>query len=170
MQITCKKEIFFFYFDVSVNKTNKKTTAKDASHRIRKRSTELAFSGESEKKLIYAWILLLILSIILTFIIQDWGAGIKPPVMQANVGVSVTRLNGEILQVMIISLEKDTDIEYLTYYTSRGSGYINKSANPLAPVREIGDVGIVPVSGNNEKVEIFATLHNETIKIYSKIE
>jgi hypothetical protein len=153
-----------------VNKPIKKTTAKDASHRIRKRSTELAFSGKSEKNLIYAWILLLILSIILTFIIQDWGAGIKPPGVQANAGVSVTRLDMERLQVMIISLEKDTDIEFLTYYTSRGSGYINKSANLLAPVREIGDIGIIPVSGYNEMVEIFATQHNETIKIYSNTE
>lgn len=153
-----------------MNKTIKKTTAKEASHRIRKRSTELAFGGNSEKNLIYAWILLLILSIVLTFIIQDWGAGIKPPGVQANVGVSVTRLDREGLEVMIISLEKDTDIEYLTYYSSRGSGYINKSGDMPGPVHEIGDIGIIPVSGYNEKVEIFATLRNETIKIYSKTE
>jgi hypothetical protein len=153
-----------------VNKTIKKTTAKDASNRISRRSTELAFGGKSEKKLIYAWILLLILSIVLTFILQDWGAGIKPPGVQANVDVSVTRLDSSRLEVMIISLEKDTDIEYLTYYTSHGSGYINKSINQFSPVRDIGEIGIIPVSGYNEKVEIFTTLHNETIKIYSKTE
>jgi hypothetical protein len=153
-----------------VNKDIKKPTAKEASHRIRKLSTELAFGGKSEKNLVYAWILLLILSVILTFIIQDWGAGIKPPGVQANVGVSVTRLDSSRLEVMIISLEKDMDIEYLTYYTSRGSGYINKSANLLTPVREIGDIGIIPGSDSNEMVEIFATMRNGTIKIYSKTE
>ncbi len=92
------------------------------------------------------------------------------PEVQANVGISVTRLDSSRLEVMIISIEKDTDIEYLTYYTSRGSGYINKSANPVSPVRDIGEVGTIPVSGYNEKVEIFATLLNETIKIYDKTE
>ena len=153
-----------------MNKDIKKPTAKEAIHRIRKRSTELAFGGKNEKKIIHAWIILLILSIILTFIIQDWGAGIKPPRAEANVGVSVIRLDSSRLEVMIISIEKDTDIEYLTYYTSLGSGYINKSANLLAPVRDIGETGIIPVSGYNENVEIFATLRNETVKIYINTE
>ena len=168
--MTCKKETLFFYFDISVNKTNKKTTAKDASHRISKLRTELASGGNSEKKLIYAWILLLILSIIFTFIIQDWGAQIRPPGVQANVEVSITRLDSSRLEVMIISIEKDTDIEYLTYYTSRGSGYINKTTNPISYVRDIGEIGIIPVSGYNEKVGIFAALHNGTLKIYDKTE
>jgi hypothetical protein len=153
-----------------VNKPIEKPTAKEASHRINKRSTELAFTWKSEKYLIYAWILLLIICIILTFIIQDWGAEIRPYGVQVNVGVSVTRLDSTRLEVMIISLEKDTDIEYFTYYSSKGSGYINKSGNMTGPVHEIGDLGIIPVSGYNEKVEIFATLRNETIKIYSKTE
>ncbi len=153
-----------------MNKDTKKPTAKEASHRIITRSTELAFTWKSEKYLIYSWILLLIICIILTFIIQDWGAEIRPPEVHANVGVSVTRLDSGRLEVMIISIEKDTDIEYITYYTLRGSGYINKSANMLSPVRGIGDVGIITVSGYNEKVEIFATMRNETIKIYSKTE
>lgn len=153
-----------------MNEPIKKTTAKDASHRIDKRSYYLALGWKSEKNLIYAWILLLILSIVLTFIIHDWGAQIRPLEVQANVGISVTRLDREELEVLIISLEKNTDIEYLTYYSSHGSGYINKSGNMPGPVHELGDVGIIPVSGYNEKVEIFATLRNETIKIYSKIE
>ncbi len=169
MQVTCKKEIFFL-FDAGVNKDIKKPTAKEASHRIRKQSTELAFGGKNEKNLIYAWILLLILSIILTFIIQDWGAGIKPPRAEANVGVSITRLDSSRLEIMIISLEKDTDVKYLTYYTSHGSGYINKTTNPISPVRDIGETGMIPVSGYNEMVEIFATLNNETIKIYRNTE
>ena len=169
MQVTAKRK-YFFYFDVGVNKDTKKPTAKEANSRIRKLSFELAFGWKSEKYILYAWVLLLILSIILTFIIQDWGAGIKPPGVQANMGISVTRLDRETLQVMIISLEKDTDIKYLTYYTSRGSGYINKSINQISHVRDTGDIGIIPVSGYNEKVEIFVTLPNETIKIYSKNE
>jgi hypothetical protein len=151
-----------------VNKDIKEPTAKEAIHRIRKRSFELAFERKSEKHIIYAWILLFILCIILTLIIQNWGAGIRPPDEEANVGVSVTRLDSSRLEVMIISIEKDTDIKYLTYYTSHGSGYINKSASPFSPVRDIGEIGIIPVSGYNEKVEIFVTLRNETIKIYSK--
>ena len=153
-----------------MNKAIEKPTAKAVNSRIRKRSFELAFSWKSGKYIIYAWILLLILSIIFTFIIQDWGAQIRPPGVHPNVGVSITRLDRSRLEVMIISIEKDTDIEYLTYYTSRGSGYINKTTNPISLVRDIGEIGIIPVSGHNEKVEIFATLHNETIKIYDKTE
>jgi len=33
--------------------------------------------------------------------------------LQADIGISVTRLDREGLEVMIISLEKDADIEYL---------------------------------------------------------
>jgi len=84
------------------------------------------------------------------------GAHIRPPGIQANVGVSITRLDSSRLEVMIISIEKDTYIEYLTYYTSRGSGYINKTINPISHVRDIGEIGVIPVSGYNEKVEIFA--------------
>lgn len=153
-----------------MNKDIEKPTAKAVNSRIRKRRFELAFSWKSGKYIIYAWILLLILSIIFTFIIQDWGAQIRPPGVQANVGVSIIRLDSSRLEVMIISIEKDTDIEYLTYYTSRGSGYINKTANPVSHVRDIGETGIIPVSGYNEKVEIFATLRNEKIKIYDKTE
>ncbi len=153
-----------------MNKAIEKPTAKKVNSRIRKRSFELAFNWKSKRYIIYAWILLLILSIIFTIILQDWGADIRPPGAQANVGVSITRLDSSRLEVMITSIERDTDIEYLTYYTSRGSGYINKSANPISYVRDIGEIGIIPVSGHNEKVEIFAALHNETIKIYDKIE
>ncbi len=153
-----------------MNKDIEKPTARAVNSRIRKRSFELAFSWNGGKYIIYAWILLLILSIIFTFIIQDWGAEIRPPGVHANVGVLITRLDSSRLEVMIISIEKDTDIQYLTYYTSRGSGYINKSTNPTSYVRDIGEIGTIPVSDHSEKVEIFATLHNETIKIYDKIE
>lgn len=153
-----------------MNKAIEKPSAKAVNSRIRKRSLELAFSWKSGRYIIYAWILLLIFSIIFTFILHDWGAEIRPPGVKANVGVSIARLDSSRLEVMIISIEKDTDIEYLTYYTSRGSGYINKTTNLISHVRDIGEIGIIPVSGYSEKVEIFATLHNETIKIYDKIE
>ncbi len=153
-----------------MNKAIEKPTVKAVNSRIRKRRFELAFNWKSGRYIIYTWILLLILSIILTFIIQDWGAEIRPPGVQANVYVSITRLDSSSLEVMIISIEKDTDIEYLTYYTSRGSGYINKSTNSISYVRDIGEIGTIPVSGHSEKVEIFATLHNETIKIFDKTE
>lgn len=144
-------------------------TAKKASSRIRKRIYEHAFGWKSEKYLIYAWILLLLISILLAFIIQNWAVDIQPARVQADVGISVTRLDRERLEVMIISLEKDMDIEYLTYNTSNGSGYINKSINPFVPVQDAGDYGIIPVSGYNEHVEIFANLSDARIKIFSKI-
>ena len=146
-----------------------KPTAKSANTSIAKRSIELAFGWKSEKYLIYAWILLLLISILLTFIIQSWAVDIQPARVQADVGISVTRLDRERLEVMIISLEKDADIEYLTYNTSNGSGYINKSIDPFAPVQDAGDNGIIPVSGYNEHVEIFANLSDARIKIFSKI-
>lgn len=150
-----------------MNRAIRKPTAKETGSRIRKRSFELAFGGKGEKKLIYTWILLLILSIVLTFIVHSWATDIRLTSVQPDVGVSVTRLDMDRLEVMIISIEKDTDIEYLTYYTSRGTGYINKSSNTLASVRDAGETGIIPVSGNNEQVEIFATLHDTKIKIFS---
>lgn len=146
-----------------------KPTAKSANTSIAKRSIELAFGWKSEKYLIYAWILLLLISILLAFIIQNWAVDIQPARVQADVGISVTRLDRERLEVMIISLEKDADIEYLTYNTSNGNGYINKSINPFAPVQDAGDNGIIPVSGYNEHVEIFATFSDARIKIFSKI-
>ena len=155
---------------MGLNKAIEKPTAKAANSRIRKLSFELAFGRKSGRYIIYAWVLLLILSIIFTFIIQDWGAQIRPPGVQANVEVSITRLDSSRLEVMIISIEKDTDIEYLAYYTSRGSGYINKTTNPISHVRDIGEIGIIPVSGYNEKVEIFADMNNGTLKIYDKKE
>lgn len=164
------KRKHFFYFDVGLNKAVEKPDAKAVNSRIRKRSFELAFSWKSRRNLIYGWILLFIISIMFTLIIHDWGAQIRPPGVKENVGVSISRLDSTRLEVMIISIEKDTDIEYLTYYTSNGSGYINKTANPVLPVRDIGDVGTIPVPGHNEKVEIFATLRNGTIKIYDKTE
>lgn len=146
-----------------------KPTAKSANSSIVKRSIELTFGWKSEKYLIYAWILLLLISILLAFIIQNWAVDIQPARIQADVGISVTRLDMERLEVIIISLEKDMDIEYLTYNTSNGSGYITKSINPFAPVRDTGDSGIIPVSGYNEHVEIFANVSNARIKIFSQI-
>lgn len=146
-----------------------KPTAKSANSSIVKRSIELASGWKSEKYILYSWILLLILSILMTFILQSWALDIKPVRVQEDVGISVTRLDMERLEVMIISLEKDMDIEYLTYNTSNGSGYINKSINPFAHMQDAGDYGIIPVSGYNEHVEIFANLSDARIKIFSKI-
>jgi hypothetical protein len=146
-----------------------KTTAKSANSSIAKRSNELASGWKSEKQIIYTWILLLILSILLAFIIQNWALDIQPARIQADVGISVTRLDMERLEVMIISLGKDMDIEYLTYNTSNGSGYINRSIDPFSPVRDTGDIGIIPVSGYNEHVEIFANVSDAIIKIFSQI-
>lgn len=169
MQAACKKEIFF-YFDAAVNRDTLEPNAKSANSRIRRRSFELASGWKSEKNLIYAWILLMILSIILTLIIQDWAYDIDPAGSGMNVGLSVTRIDRDRLEVMILSIERDTNIDYLAYYTSRGTGYINRSVDTLAPVRDAGDIGIIPVSGYNEKVEIFAAIRDEKIRIYSKTE
>jgi len=144
-----------------------KQTAKSASSTIAKRSIELAFGWKSEKYILYAWIFLLILSILLTFIIHGWVEDIQPVRVQADLGISVTRLDRERVEVMIISIENDANIEYLNYYTSKGSGYINRSINLLEPVRDAGDSGIIPVSGYNEHVEIFAVHKDSKINIFS---
>ena len=154
---------------MSVAKDIVKPTAKSANSSIVKRSIELAFGWKSEKYILYAWILLLILSILMTFILQSWALDIEPARIQSDVGISITRLDKERLDVMIISLEKDSDIEYLTYNTSNGSGYINKSIDTFAPLQDVGDNGIIHVSGFNEHIEIFATLNGERTKIFSKI-
>ncbi|MDO8725793.1 MAG: hypothetical protein Q7J35_06985 [Candidatus Methanoperedens sp.] len=146
-----------------------KPTAKSANSSIVKRSIELAFGLKSEKYILYAWILLLLISILLAFILQNWVVDIQPARVQADVGISVTRLDMERLEVMIISLEKDADFEYLTYNTSNGSGYINRSIDPFSPVRDTGDNGIIPVPGYNEHVEIFANLRDARIRIFSQI-
>ncbi len=150
-----------------MNKSIKKPTAKDASSRIRKRSVELAFGWKSEKYLIYAWILLLILSVILTFMVQSWTQDVRPARAGVDVGVSVTRLDSHRLEVMIISIGKDADIRNLEYNTPHGSGIINRSASPLEPVRDAGEPGIIDVSGYDEDVEIFAILSDAKIRIFS---
>ncbi len=153
-----------------MNRDKKKITAKDASSSVIRSRYELALGWGSGKYLIYAWILLMILSIILTLIIQNWAEDIDPAGSNINMGLSVTRLDRNRLEVMIISTEKDTDIEYLTYYTSRGTGYINKTGDPVSAVRDAGDSGIIPVSGYDEKVEIFAITHYRKIRVYSETE
>ncbi len=149
-----------------MNKSIKKPTAKDASSRIRKCSFEIAFGWKSEKYLIYAWILLMFLSIILTFIVQSWTEEVRPARVGADVGVSVTRLDSHRLEVMIISIGKDTDIRNLEYNTLHGSGIINRSASPLESVRDAGESGIITVSGYDEEVEIFAVLSDAKIRIF----
>ncbi len=150
-----------------MNRSINKTTAKDASSRIQKRSAELAFGWKSEKYLIYAWILLLILSIILTFIVQNWVADIHIAGMKEDVEVSVTRLDSNRVEVMVISIEKDTGLRYLSYKTSHGSGIINRSINPVEPVRDAGEPGIIMVQGYDEEVEIFAVLSDRKKKVFS---
>ncbi|VVB91217.1 Uncharacterised protein [uncultured archaeon] len=152
---------------MGVDISAKNMTAKDAGYRISRRSSEIAFAWKKEKNLIYAWILLLALCVILTIIIGSWAVNIEPAGVKADVGVSVTRLDRDRLEVMIVSLGKDTNIEYLTYYTSRGSGHINRSVNPPAPVRYAGESGIIPVSGYNEQVEIFAVTGDSNTNIFS---
>ncbi len=144
----------------------KKQTAKDISSRIRKRNIELAFGWKSEKYLIYAWILLLILSVILTFMVQSWAQDVRPARVGADVDVSVTRLDSHRLEVMIISIGKDADILNLEYSTPHGSGMINRSASPLEPVRDAGEPGVIAVSGYDEEVEIFAVLSDAKIRIF----
>ena len=153
-----------------MNRAIKEPNAKNASSRIMRRGFELAFGWKSEKHLIYAWILLIILSIILALIMQDWAEDIDPARSKMNIGLSVDRLDPDKLEVMIVSIERDTKIDYITYYSSRGTGYVNMSRDPLSPVHDAGDIGIIPVSGYNEKVELFAIMGDEKIKIYSKIE
>ena len=165
MQASCKKEIFFLFLcrcEISI----KKQTAKDISSRIRKRNIELAFGWKSEKYLIYAWILLLILSVILTLIVQNWTQDVSPGKVGADVSVSVRRLDSHRLEVMIISIGKDADIRNLEYSTTHGSGIINRSASPFEPVRDAGEPGIIAVSGYDEDVEIFAVLSDSKIRIF----
>lgn len=152
---------------MSVNRVIKKQTAKEASSSIRKLSFELAFGWKSEKYLIYAWILLLILSIILTFIVHTWTAEIQPAGVGADVGVSVIRLDSNRIEVMIISIENDTEIQYLLYNTLHGRGIINRSESPHQPVRDAGESGIISVQGYDEEVEIFALHSDKKIKIFS---
>ncbi len=150
-----------------MNRYINKTTAKDASSRIQKRSAELAFGWKSEKHLIYAWILLLTLSIILTFIVQNWTADVQPAGVRTDVRVSVIRLDSNRIEVMVISIEKDTEIHYLLYNTSYGGGIINRSSSPLEPIRDVGEPGMITVQGYDENVEIFAILSDAKIKIFS---
>lgn len=154
-------------FDVGVNRSINRPAAKEVSSRIQKRSYELAFGWKSEKYLIYAWILFLILSIILTFIVQNWTENVRPAGVRAEVGVSVIRLDSNRIEVMVISIEKDTEIQYLLYNTSHGSGIINRSYSPHEPIRDVGEPGIITVQGYDENVEIFSVLPDAKIKIFS---
>lgn len=104
----------------------------------------------------------------LAVFVLNWATGVKPPAVQQEIEVSLTRLNENEVEVMVIYLENGTTIRHLTYATMQGSGAINSSTNPLEPLRDAGEYGIVPVSGYDEYMEIMVTINDtKTIKIFS---
>lgn len=150
--------------------TTTKPTAKDTSQRLEKRRFVLSFAKHSENFFLptTGMILMTAISVMLSVMVLDWAEGIKPPSLEQEIGISVKRLNQNQLEVMVMSLEKDIIISSMTYNTSQGSGIINRSARPLDRVRDAGEIGIIPVSGYDEYIEITAVLGDtRTIKIFS---
>ncbi len=115
--------------------------------------------------------MLIISSIIFAFIVLNWASGISPPPdMQPEFEISVGRPGQDMLEVMIVFIGKDTQIKYLTYNTSVGSGFINRTADPFEYVRDIGETGYVPAKNFSGPLRIYATLNNGKIrKIYDSV-
>ncbi len=148
----------------------KKPTAKDTSLKLAKRRFEqlLAKYSENYFRPTTGMIILTAICVTLAAFVLTWVLGVKPPATQQEIEVSVTRLSENEVEVMVIYLEKGITIRHLTYATTQGSGAINSSANPLEPLREAGDYGIVPVSGYDDYMEITAAINDtKTIKIFS---
>ncbi|MDD5473805.1 MAG: hypothetical protein PHU34_06610 [Candidatus Methanoperedens sp.] len=150
--------------------TAKKPTAKDTGFRLAKRRFEQTLAKYSENyfRPTTGVIILTAICVMLAVFVLNWATGVKPPAVQQKIEVSLTRLNENEVEVMIIYMESGTTIRHLTYATTRGRGVINSSASPFEPLRDAGEYGIVPVSGYDEYVEITAAINDtKTIKIFS---
>jgi len=114
-----------------VNQTIKTSSTKKIGSKITKLRLEYALLWKNNTALYLSWIMLIISSIIFAFIVFNWASGISPPPdMQPETEVSVVRPGQDRLEVMIVFIGKDTDIKYLTYNTSVGSGFINRTRIP----------------------------------------
>lgn len=148
----------------------KKREAGKINSSIKKRLLEHSLGKGSEHNFINTIGIIVIsaLCIPLAFLVLDWASGIRPPPAQPEISISVTRLDRNLVSVMILSIgHKETVIQQLSYNTSKGTGFINKSDNPFDFVRDVGDYGVIPLSGYNEYLEITAVLGNATTKLYS---
>lgn len=142
-------------------------SAKSIGSRVIRRRLELALGRKSDRSSYISWIILIVSSIIFALIIFNWLAAIRPPEVQPEIDVSVRRLDHDNLEVMIVFVGKDTMIKYLTYNTSQGSGFINKSTDHFAPLIDIGDTGVIYAGSYSGALEIYATFNNgKTVKIY----
>ena len=164
-----QKGTLFLLIDPVVNRTKKNPTAKDINNRILSRWLELTLARLGEKNLYYSWLILLVLSLIFAALLLNWAAAIKPPPVKPDIAISVAGTGGDNLEVMIIYTGGGISIKYLTYNSSHGGGFINRSANPFEHIRDAGEEGTIPVSAYDGELEIFATLNDgRTIIIYSK--
>lgn len=148
----------------------KKPTAKDSSFRLAKRRFEQTLAKYSENyfRPTTGVVILTAICVMLAAFVLTWVLGVKPPAVHQEIEVSLTRLDENEVEVMVIYLENGTTIMHLTYATMQGSGFINSSANPPEPLRDAGEYGIVPVSGYDEYVEITAAINDtKKIKIFS---
>ena len=146
----------------------KKPSSKDISFRIIARWLEVALGQDSGRKLFYAWLILFILCLVLSAFILNWAVDIRPPAPpEPDIAVSVTQPDRDHLGIMITYTGKNTSIRYLTYNSSSGSGFINKSSDPHEYVRDAGEEGIITIPDRDKRLEILAIMSNgKTIKVY----
>jgi hypothetical protein len=148
----------------------KKKEASKINSSIKKRILEHTLGKSSEPYHVHTIGIIVIsaVCILLALLVLDWTSGIKTPSVQPEISISVTRLNQNLVSVMIFSIEhKGTIIKHLLYNTTPGTGFINQTDGPFDLVRDVGDFGYIPVSGYNEYLEITAVLENSTTKVFS---
>ncbi len=154
-------------FLLFVNRSIRTHSAKNISSRITRRILEHTLGWGNNRVFYVSWITLIIIGLIFSVIVFNWAKGIGLADVQQGIDVSVRKLDNDRLEVMVVFIGKDTMIRYLTYSTMQGSGFINRSTDPFDHVRDIGETGIIPLSGYSGRLEIFATLENgKTMKIY----
>ena len=149
----------------------RKLSAKKISSRVAKLRLEYALLWKNNTALYISWIMLIISSIIFAFIVFNWASGISPPPdMQPETEVSIERPGQDRLEVMIVFIGKDAQIKYLTYNTSVGSGFINRTTYPFEYMRDIGETGSIPAGNYSGPLRIYATPNNGKIrKIYDSV-
>ncbi|MCZ7355444.1 MAG: hypothetical protein O8C66_13165 [Candidatus Methanoperedens sp.] len=137
---------------------------------IKKRILENTLGKSSEHYFIHTIGVIIITALLipLAFLVLDWTSGIRPSPAQPEISISVTRSDRNLVSVMILSIgHKETVIKHLSYNTSQGTGFINRTDSPFEFVRDVGDYGVIPLSGYNEYLEITAVLGNTTTRMYS---
>lgn len=143
-----------------------KLRAKKIRSRLLRRIYEERLSRPAENWFLPStgMILMLLVSIIIAAFVLNWASKITPPILEGSTAVSVVPIDMNTAAVTILIIEpKDAVISRLTYNISGRSGVINSSIDESIPIRNVGDMGFIPISRGD--IEIVALFNDSTQKV-----